>query len=407
MEFDTFFSISQTPVHGALLPEAVLFRSFFDQVQAADRLGFGTAWVAEAHLSTEVQKRHPRPVVPHWQGEIGLNTDILLLAQAVFQRTSRIAVGSAITNLLVNGGPVAHAERVAAFMSLHGLDPKEQRRLRLGFSAGRFDFMNRAHGVGPRNPVEEVLWPVLKGQVFAQACALFLRLLRGEEVAGAELPPYRIARSALRTEAERLTLDEVLRAAGRASSEEVAIPSFWPFEVLRIVPREWRRELLELYLGSHEPHLQSACNAYLPVRVFNLSITPPAVIEETHSRMARDFHPEGGAWKRANMPRTLMVFLNAQPGISADERRRRAQAEANLALAAYWTALEGTLDPKKVEQASANAVVGDPETVAEQIATRFHPDDRLMLWFDFFRDSSERIVEDMEAFMGEVVPRLG
>jgi hypothetical protein len=29
-----------------------------------------------------------------------------------------------------------------------------------------------------------------------------------------------------------------------------------------------------------------------------------------------------------------------------------------------------------------------PDDIAAQIAQRFHPDDRLMLWFDFFNDPS-------------------
>ncbi|MFO0003197.1 MAG: luciferase, partial [bacterium] len=63
MEYDVFFSISQTPVAGVIPSEAEMFRNFFAQVEAADALGFGTAWVANAHLSTEVQKRHVNAVV--------------------------------------------------------------------------------------------------------------------------------------------------------------------------------------------------------------------------------------------------------------------------------------------------------------------------------------------------------
>ncbi|MDP6944821.1 MAG: luciferase, partial [Myxococcota bacterium] len=66
MKYDIFFAISQTPVDGAMPTETEMFRHFFSQVQVADELGFGTAWVAETHLSSEVQKRHRRPVVPHW-----------------------------------------------------------------------------------------------------------------------------------------------------------------------------------------------------------------------------------------------------------------------------------------------------------------------------------------------------
>ena len=122
MKYDVFFSISQTPVAGETPSEAEMFRNFFEQVEAADRLGYSTAWIAESHLSSEVQKVHAEPVIPHWEGEVGLNTDILQLATRIFARTDRIEVGSAVLNLLANGGPIAHAERLAAFLALHGLE---------------------------------------------------------------------------------------------------------------------------------------------------------------------------------------------------------------------------------------------------------------------------------------------
>ena len=55
---------------------------------------------------------------------MGLNTDIFQLAHKVFACTERIEVGSAIMNILCNGGPVAAAERTRAFLALHGLDPE-------------------------------------------------------------------------------------------------------------------------------------------------------------------------------------------------------------------------------------------------------------------------------------------
>src|SRR5690606_5772422 len=120
MKFDVFFSISHTPADGVLPTEAEMFRAFFRQVEAADELGYGVAWVAESHLSTEVQKHNLRPVVPHWQGEIGLNANLPLLAAYVFQRTRRIEVGAAVMNVVGMGGPIAAAERVASFLALHG-----------------------------------------------------------------------------------------------------------------------------------------------------------------------------------------------------------------------------------------------------------------------------------------------
>lgn len=401
MRYDVFFSICQTPVDGYCPSEAEMFRNFFRQVRAADEQGYGVAWVAEAHLSTQIQKRHSAPVVPHWQGEIGLNTDIFQLAHRVFGATRRIHVGSAVMNLVCNGGPVARAEQVAAFLSLHGLDPAEQRRLCVGFSAGRFDFMNRAYGIQPRNPLEAAAWPALKGMVFAEACEIFLRLLRGEVLSGDDVRPTQLQRKDFRSDADW----ERVRALG-GGGDVVEIPRRWAFEPLQVIPREWRRDLLELYVGSHAPWLQEDLNQYMPVKVFNLSITAPAVIDETHRRMAARFHKDGGAWSRSDMPRTVMVFLNETPGLTPQSRSVAAREEASRALGAYWRAMEGTLDPKKVAEATDNAVVGNAEEVAQQISERFHPDDRLMLWFDFFNHDCDRIIANQEAFMEKVAPRV-
>lgn len=401
MQYDIFFSICQTPVAGVQPSEAQMFRNFFDQVQAADELGYGVAWVAESHLSSEVQKRTREPVIPHWKGEVGLNVDILQLAAQVFARTRRIEVGSAIMNILCNGGPVAHAERIAAFLALHGLAPEEQRRIHVGFAAGRFDFMNRVYGIGPRTPLEKATWGVLKGQVFRQAAEIFVRLLRGDELASSDVAPIVLRRDQFRSDAD---WQKVRDLAGPV--DEVPIDPFFVFEVLKIVPQDFRRDLLNLVAGSHDPLVQEELNRLWPVQVFNLSITKPEVIDETHRRMTAAYHPDGGPWSRSYMPRTVFVFLNEQPGLTKEERRKAAREEAREALSAYWTALDGTIDPKKVSDAGDNALVGDAEEVAAQALERFHADDRLMLWFDFFNHDNERVIANMAAFREQVVPRI-
>lgn len=401
MQYDIFFSISQTPVDGHTPSEATMFNNFFDQVRAADELGFGTAWIAESHLSSEVQKRHSRPVIPHWRGEVGLNVDFLQLAHQVYRRTSRIECGSAIMNILCNGGPVAHAERVAAFCALHGADADETRKIHVGFAAGRFDFMNRAYGIGPRNELEAVAWRAIKGQVFRRAAQMFVRLLRGDALASADVPPVSLRRAHFRGD------DDWAQAQALAgSADEILIEPFFDFEVLKIVPQEYRRDLLQLVVGSHDPSVQVELNEVAPVQVFNLSITQPEVIEATHERLAAAYHASGGPWQRSYMPRTVFVFLNEEPGLSKEERNQAAHEEARAALGAYWTALEGTLDPKKVDRASHNALIGDAETVAAQAQERFHTDDRLMLWFDFFNHDSDRVIRNMRAWAEQVAPRL-
>ncbi len=406
MDYDVFFSISQTPVDGHTPTEAEMFGSFFRQVQAADDLGFGVAWIAESHLSSEVQKGNRKPVIPHWQGEVGLNADFLQLAHQVFARTDRIEMGAAVMNILCMGGPVAHAERVSVFAALHGLDPEEARRIHVGFAAGRFQFMNEASGIVPRDVVEEAAWPAMKGIIFREASEIFCRLLRGDVLSSDDITPSSLTRANFRSDGdwERVQEAAMSRDGLTERPATVAVARRWEFEPLKIVPQAWRRELVQPIIGSHEPAVQEFVNTILPVQVFNLSITRPEVIEATHERMAAAYHPDGGAWTRGHMPRTTFVFLNEQPGLSPQERSAAAHAEARAALGAYWTALEGTLDPRKVERAAVNALIGNAEEIAEQMLTRFHPDDRLMLWFDFFCHDCDRVIANMTDFVQKVAP---
>ena len=392
MEFDIFFSICQTEVHGYLPDEKVMFENFFEQIELADELGFGTAWVAESHLSTEVQKLNPGAVIPHFIGEIGLNTDILQLGHRVFSRTKRISIGSAIMNILCNGGPIAAAERIRTFLTLHGLDPAEKRLLTVGFASGRFPFINIPYGIVPRNAVEEAAWPVVKNKIFEEATEIFLRLLRGEILSSEMVARRTLSRPDFRSDAD---WQRVIDAHG-SPADEIAVAPRWVFPKLKIIPQEPRMDLLRLSIGSHDPQTQIFANTLLPVGVFNLSITPGDEIEKTNERMATHYHPDGGAWHRRLMPRTVLVFIN-------DDRARAAE-EARDALSNYWRALEGTLDEAKVRRATDNALVGDAPAIVEQMRARFHPEDRLMLWFDFNNHDSKRVMKNMSDFMNEVVP---
>ncbi|HVT04644.1 MAG TPA: LLM class flavin-dependent oxidoreductase [Thermoanaerobaculia bacterium] len=399
MEFDIFFSICQTDVHGYVPDEWTMLDNFFQQVRLADDLGFGTAWVAESHLSTEVQKSNPDPAIPHFIGEIGLNTDILQLGHRVFGMTKRIGIGSAIMNILCNGGPVAAAERIRTFLALHGHDPAEQRTITVGFAAGRFPFINVPYGIVPRNEIERAAWPVVKNKIFQEATEIFLRLLRGEVLSSAMIAPKILRRSDFRSDQDWA---RVVSAFGR-DTDQIEIPAWWSFPNLKIIPQESRMDLLRLSIGSHDPETQLFANTIMPTGVFNLSITPGDEIEKTNARMATGYHPDGGGWHRRLMPRTVLVFINEEEGLTSDQKKHAAAAEARDALSNYWKALEGTLDPVKVERATNNALVGDAPAILEQMRARFHPEDRLMLWFDFNNHDNARVMRNMRAFVEKVV----
>jgi alkanesulfonate monooxygenase SsuD/methylene tetrahydromethanopterin reductase-like flavin-dependent oxidoreductase (luciferase family) len=395
MELDIFFSICRTEVDGYMPDERTMFANFFEQIELADRLGFGTAWVAESHLSTEVQKTNPGAVIPHFVGEIGLNTDILQLAHKVFARTQRIGMGSAIMNILCNGGPIAAAERIKTFLSLHGLDPEERRLLTVGFASGRFPFINIPYGIVPRDAVEEAAWPVVKTRIFEEATEIFLRLLKGETLNSSMIAPRFLRRADFRSDAD---WQRVVDAYGQ-QVDEIPVTPRWTFPNLKIVPENPRLDLLRLSIGSHDPATQLFANTIMPVGVFNLSITPGDEIEKTNARMQTGYHPEGGGWHRRLMPRTVLVFINDDDGAKASD-------EARSALTNYWRALEGTLDEEKVRRATNNALVGDAATIAQQVRERFDAEDRLMLWFDFNNHDSKRVMKNMSDFMTKVAPQF-
>ena len=405
MMHDIFFSISQTPdVNGVTPSEKQMFDNYFQQLKHADKLGFGVGWIAQAHLSTETQKSNSMPVVPHWQGEVGLCTDFPQLAMESFRQTERIEIGSAVVSILASGGPIAQAERIAntvQFLSM--MD--ESRKLYVGFSAGRFEFMARPYGITPRNDWESVAWKALRGQIFLEASEIFLRLLKGEIISSDQIRKTVLTRSNFRSDEDWLAVQEAYSKDNEVKDvESIIIPNRYNFEAISIIPQQWNRDQLQLVAGTHDPVAQEFVNTILPVRVFNLSITSPEVIDSTHKRMAENYHPDGGIWQRSYMPRTSFVFINDEPDLTDEEKSEAANIEAQQALQAYWNALEGTIDPDKVSKAANNALIGNPFEIAEQIVDRFHPEDTIMAWFDFFNHDSERVCRNMTAYMTKVVP---
>lgn len=407
MKYDIFFSICQTEVDGYLPSEKTMWKNFFDQVQWADQLGYETAWVAETHLSCQTQKENPGAVIPNFKGEIGLNTDILQLAHLIFNQTKNLNVGSAIRNILCNGGPLAHAEAVKTFLSLHGMRENESRLLELGFAAGRFPFSYHAYGIKPRDLVEEAAWEIVKNKVFQEATLVMLKTLRGDRFASHEIGPLYLRPEDFRTSESWEKVYKLAKEDRRRwDGDKILHLPYFVFEKVGVIPFEAPLELLRLTIGSHDPETQSMANTILPTGVFNLSITPGHIIEETHQRMNQVFHSSGGSWTRAHMPRTALIFVDATKGLSSEQQSARAREQAKKAWHHYWLAMEKTLDPKKIESAVENSIAGHPEEVAQAIKNKYHPEDRLMLWFDFNNHDNEAIKTSMQVFMEQVKPRI-
>jgi hypothetical protein len=393
MIYDIFFSICQTEVDGYIPSEREMFINFFDQVKLADNLGFKTAWVAETHLSSQIQKQNNNPVIPNFIGEIGLNTDILQLAHKIFSITKNINVGSAIRNILCNGGPLAHAEAIKTFLTLHSLNRNEKRLIEIGFASGRFEFSNKPYGIRPRNKIEELCWKILKGKIFLQATEIFLRALRGDIFSSEDIEKQYVCKEDFRSIEEYEKFFEV------SKTDKFEVKSFWEFEKLGVIPFDSPLEYLRLTIGSHDKNAQIFANKFLPCGVFNLSITPDSEIEETHKRMMKYYNNSVTNWNRSLMPRTVLIFTSNKKTLSLESNRKIALEKANKSISNYWRAMEGTLDPEKVKKAVNNALIGTIEDINEQIEQRFNKDDRLMLWFDFNNHNNEEIKENMIDFM--------
>ena len=407
MKYDVFFSLSQTEVDGYTPDTKTMFKNFLDQATLADDLGFQTAWIAETHLSCQTQKKTSLAVIKDFKGEIGVNSDILQLAPLVFSKTKNINVGSAIRNILCNGGPITHAESVRHFMALHELSDYADRQIELGFAAGRFNFSNAPFGVHPRDEIEMIAWNQVKARAFEEATEVFLRLLLGQEISSTAIPPQFLDASQFRDKELWNTVRELAIEDKRFTDDQrIQVKKFFIFEIMSLIPMDVTLDKLTLTLGSHDPRVQELCNEYMPVRVFNLSITPGDVIEKTHERMRSVYHHQGGAWKRWFMPRTCMVFIDDSYGASEQTKEENAKVKATQAWENYWRAMAGTIDPIKVKEAVNNAVYGSPELVAEKIAQKYHPHDRLMLWFDFNNHDNDDVKNSMRAFKEKSMDRI-
>ena len=91
------------------------------------------------------------------------------------------------------------------------------RKLYVGFSAGRFEFMARPYGITPRNDWESVGWKALRGQIFLEASEIFLRLLKGETISSDQIRKTILTRDNFRSDEDWLAVQE---AYSRDNEEE-------------------------------------------------------------------------------------------------------------------------------------------------------------------------------------------
>ncbi len=100
------------------------------------------------------------------------------------------------------------------------------------------------------------------------------------------------------------------------------------------------------------------------------------------------------------LPRTVMVFI--------DKASEKAHRMANRALDTYIEAMQGTTQVPDKEILLSRALIGDPIEIKEQLdrngVRKFHPEDRLMLWFEFNQTNHQDICDQMSLFCEKVMP---
>lgn len=405
MQFDIFHSIGRIDSVLPRLSDRQVFEHFFEQVSMAEKYGYETIWVAESHFSSEVQKQNPDPVIPNYQGEVGLNADSVQLAGMIAERTDHIGFGTAIMNIVGgNGGPIAAADRVRS-LAWHNSLRKSPRKLWMGVASGRFPYINRPFGIVPRNREEEILWGQYQGLIFTEALEVFLRLLHGESISSEDITKHAINLSNFRDVGQFDAAVSALAEAGMAVDREKGLKYSprWVFERLKLVPEMSAQETefnLRCVLGSSDPYARSVGLNFADLDIFNLSFTPPAALNKVHLEMFDRYKEAGRLWSRSRMPRTVLVFI--------DRDRRKAQEAAAQCFDTYIEAMRGTVQLPPKEFLMERALIGTPEDISQALSPDdphgFHTNDRLMLWFEFNQPDHKKILNQMQMFAEEVAP---
>jgi alkanesulfonate monooxygenase SsuD/methylene tetrahydromethanopterin reductase-like flavin-dependent oxidoreductase (luciferase family) len=407
MKFDVFHSIGRIDSLPVKLTDRQVYSQFFSQVRAAEDLGYGLMWVAESHFSSEVQKANPGAVIPHYQGEVGLNADSMQLAQAIFASTRRIGFGTAIMNIVGgNGGPIAAADRVRSLAWLNGLS-SSPRELKIGIAAGRFPYINQPFGIVPRDGIEQALWPQYQQHIFIEALEIFLRLAQGETLSSRDVASHAIGRSHFRDDLSWARAVEALKPFGVDLEQqgEIVYKPRWVFERLKLVPGidpDEDSSFVRYVLGSHDPLARDHGWRFADLDIFNLSFTPPAAINRVHADMTTKAEASGRIWHRSRMPRTVLVFIDDSP--------KAAQERASRCFDTYIEAMRGTVATPDKNALMERALIGDSQMIREQLTPDhpkgFHPDDRLMLWFEFNQSDGAAVEHQMRLFAENVLPHF-
>jgi hypothetical protein len=136
--------------------------------------------------------------------------------------------------------------------------------------------------------------------------------------------------------------------------------------------------------------------------LFTLSFMSPEYINTLHAEMYAMNSPGRRPWHRKRLPRTVLVFMDTNP-VKAHEK-------ASRAFDVYIEAMRGTVGMPAKDVLMSRALIGDGQSIREQLSPDdphgFHPDDRLMLWFEFNQPEHEAVCWEMRRFADEVMPHF-
>lgn len=344
METGLFFQLPAWPEQ----QPATRYEETLRQIELAETLGFDAAWLAELHFAANY----------------GVMPSPFLIAAAAAQRTSRIAIGTAVS-LLPLHDPIRLAEETAM------LDQLSRGRLRLGVGRGSIP----QHFAGFGLDVQE------RSSRFSETLAVMRQAWGPDPVRHAGAHFHYDGVSVVPKPLQQ-PHPPLLMAANSDESVESAIALDVPVMMATLTAAPAQIEARSARYRAARPDA--------PAR--DIALLVPVHVAESNALARRDAEASHLSYYR-EVARVIQAGLSGNPEGSA----RRAPLGDRFASISFD------------ESAATDSAVGDPDRVLERLTAlqeRFRFG-HLMAWFAFGgRIPHERVLASMRLFAEEVRPRL-
>lgn len=436
-KWDIFFSITKFIKNDK--PVEQFLKEYLNLFIQADKLEYGVIWIAESHLSHTAQlANHPIVQCKSFEGEIGIINNVILLIQHAINITKKIDFGTAIVNLHAHN-PVLLAESIAQLI-ITGDFVTTNRKIHLGVSSGRFDYVNQAYGMYPVTALEKECWSVLSEKIYHKKLEIFLTLIQNKVISNGNFKPITLTDKdfqgdqwySLWNSVKKGQDKELFKITAKGTIEyfnnKILGIQYDDMSVVTNIKlcNQMLLDHLEIYLATENKNLiKKSYKLYSELNLMLLSITSSEFINKMHEYMQIEL--KNSLWDRYRLPLTIIVIFSDEENPAVDfveaeiehyfemmressiEYSKRdmlndmsAKIKAEKLIKDYWSAVEGTVEHKPSGDKLSNVVFGSPRKIAYDIKMRY-PNDKLLLWFDFDNSDMDYVERGMKSFMNNSV----